>query len=150
MNRNIRTLRGTIQEGAYVRIILDDGLLHQGYKVTRFLVAPRNPASSAGDCFGILAMDYDASSLWQFDDNRQIAWAAADAPAAGGGSVANPFTLVDPQHVIQQELWVYVQNGAAVGTELVNYFVELQPVELTDDETIIALIKARSQNQSRD
>ena len=141
-----RTLRGQMVEGENRRLILDDGRLNHGYKVVRFIVAPI-PDSSSSDAYATLCLDYDAPFQWDWGDNRQIGWASSGTSAAG--DVRGPWTLIDPDHVVIMDLWIQARVGASGGTSLVNYFIELEPVELTDDEAILSLIKERSQDDLR-
>jgi hypothetical protein len=140
-----RTLRGQVQEGQVKRLVVDDGRLNHGYRVVSFHVAPRNPSDSAGDVYGTLSLDYDSPALWEFGDNRQIGWAAAQVdqrPLA-------PFSLIDPDHVVIMDLYIQGLVGSTTTTDLINYLIVLEPVELTDDEAIMTLIKERSQDDLR-
>lgn len=140
-----RTLRGQFIEGATVRLIVDDGRLNHGYKVTRFIIASDN-SSSSNDCNAVLSLDYDAPVTWNWGDNRQIAWASSNQALAQ--SVDGPnFTLVDPDHVVIQDLWIQGDHGGSNG--VINYFVELEMMDLTDDQAILTLIKERSQDDLR-
>ena len=140
-----RTLRGQVQEGTVKRLIVDDGRLNHGYRVVSFHVAPRNPSDSAGDVYGTLSLDYDSPALWEFGDNRQIGWASAQVdqrPTA-------PFSLIDPDHVVIMDLYIQGLVGSTTTTDLINYLIVLEPVELTNDEAILSLIKERSQDDLR-
>jgi hypothetical protein len=141
-----RTLRGQVIEGEVKRLIVDDGRLNHGYKVVRFVVAC-GPTSSSFDAFGTLSLDFDAPRNWDWGDNRQIAWASTNMSTTGGADA--PFTLVDPDHVVIMDLYIQGQVSASGGSDVINYFVELEPVELTDDQAILALIKERSQDDPR-
>lgn len=138
-----RTLRGQFIEGTNNRLIVDDGRLNHGYKVVRFVVSGY-PDSSANDAFAVLSLDSDTSKVWNWGDNRQIAWSATAIDGTGGAK--GSFELIDPDHVVLQDLWVQGQVSASGGTSAINYFVELEPVTLTDDQAIITLIKERSQD----
>jgi hypothetical protein len=139
------TLRGQVREGEVKRLILDDGILTQGHKVISFVVAGRNPTDPASDCHAVLSLDYDAPSLWEWGDNRQIAWACTqvDQRPLGFSSV------IDPDHIVIRDLYIQGQLGTSVGTDVINYLIELEPVTLTDDEAVLHLIKERSQDDLR-
>jgi hypothetical protein len=141
-----RTLRGQFVEGENVRLIVDDGRLNHGYKVTRFIVSGI-PDSSSNDAYATLSLDYDAPFTWDWSDNRQIAWASSGVSAAG--DVRGPWMLVDPDHVVIMDLWIQGRVSGSGGGSVVNYFVELEPIELTDDQAILTLIKERSQDDLR-
>jgi hypothetical protein len=146
-----RTLRGTITEGTTRRIIVDDGRINHGYRVTSFYVATRNPANIGHNCFGTLSLDEEGGLIWNWDDNRQIAWAGT--PIIGQGTsafnhtVGAPFAVIAPDHVVLQDLYVTAQLGSGTTeAHLVNYLITLEPITLTDNEAILTLIKERSQD----
>lgn len=141
-----RVLRGITNNAENKRLILDDGRLNYGYKVVRFQVFPVDVSSGASDCSGVLSLDYDGTTqYWRADDNRQIAWTSS---AIGGAySITNETDIIDPDHVVIMDLWLMAYTS---GPDMrINYIVELEPVELTDDEAIISLIKERSQDDLR-
>jgi hypothetical protein len=55
------------------------------------------------------------------------------------------FSIVDPDHVVIQDLWIY--NIA--DSEEANYLVELEAVEISNEQSVLQMIKERSQNASR-
>lgn len=141
-----RTLRGQFVEGTATRLILDDGRLNHGHKIVNFFVAG-DPSSGANDAYAVLSLDYDAPSSWDWGDNRQIAWASA--PVDSTASIHLGGNVVDPDHVVLQDLWINGIVGAGGGTSVINYLVELELVQLTNDQSILTLIKERSQDDPR-
>ena len=141
MNR--RTLRGQVEEGTNKRLIVDDGRLNHGYKVVNFVIAC-DPGSSAFDAYATLSLDLDSDKAWDWGDNRQIGWSSTNVQSTAG--LQTPFTLIDPDHIVIQDLFIQAQVGTAGGSNLVNYLIELERVSLTDDQAIITLIKERSQD----
>jgi len=75
-------------------------------------------------------------------NNVQIAWASQSTSAT---SRVMGFSIIDPQHLVIQDLWI--QNIA--DNEEANYLIELEAVEITSDQSILQMIKERSQNASR-
>jgi hypothetical protein len=61
--------------------------------------------------------------------------------ALEGGQIS----VIDPDHVIIQDLWIRNENAV----DEVNYLIELEPVDLNDDQAILSLIKERSQDDLR-
>ncbi len=145
MNR--RTLRGQFPEGENRRLIVDDGRLNHGYKVVGFYVAGDGALSAGNDVVGTLSLDYDAPFTWNWGDNRQIGWASNNIDSLSGHSA--PFSVLDPNHVVIMDLYIQGQTGSAGGTGVVNYLIELEPVELSNDQAILTLIKERSQDDLR-
>lgn len=144
----VRTLRGTVKEGETHRLVVEDGDLNHGYKVKRFIVSSRYPANAANGCYGTLHLDAITDPIWNWGDNRQIAWASLSITGSGSNTAANaPFTLVDPDHIVLRDLYLTCQLGTSTTDEaLVNYFVELETVEINDNQAVLTLIKERSQD----
>jgi len=141
-----RTLRGQFTEGETKRLIIDDGRLNHGYKVVNFVVSG-DPASSGNDAWATLSLDYDAELIWNWGDNRQIGWSSTNISSTGGAQA--PFSLIDPDHVIIMDLYIQGVVSGAGGSSEINYLIELETVELTNDESILTLIKERSQDDPR-
>lgn len=140
-----RTLRGQVVEGELKRLIVDDGRFNHGYKVVRFVVAC-SPDSASNDAYATLGLDEDVGLVWNWGDNRQIAWASSGV--SGVGDVRGPWELVDPDHIAVTDIYIRARVGSSGGDSIVNYYVELEPVTLSDDQAILALIKERSQDDS--
>jgi hypothetical protein len=141
-----RTLRGIVESGVVKRLIVDDGRLNHGYRVVRFEIFPVDMASAAADCSGVLALDFDGSTQeWRADDNRQVAWSSTTMSTSY--SLNNKTDIIDPDHVVIMDL--YVQAYTNGSDDRINYLIELETVDLTDDQAILSLIKERSQDDLR-
>ncbi len=136
-----RTLRGRVTAQETKRLIVDDGMFNHGMKVKEFHVWAISQASNE-DPVCILGLDSDMNGEWDASDNRQIGWAAQTTSAS---SRIAQFNLIDPDHIVIQDLYIYNFSD----TEEANYMVVLEPVMLTDDEAILQLIKERSQDAER-
>jgi len=141
---NRRTLRGRVDANNEVRrLILDDGRTNHGFRILEFHIISNNPAVSASDAFGSLATEEAAATaVWNLDDNRQIGWAGQN----GGNNPSNQFTLLDPDHVVINDLFVCGSGGAGATSDGYQYLVVMEPVTLSDNEAIIQLIKERAQD----
>ena len=144
---SLRTLRGQVEEGAVKRLVVDDGLYTQGYKVVEFYVWC-NPNASTKDAYGSLALNPNfGAALQDASQNSQIAWAGNSV--AGTGGQEPPFSIIDPNHVVIRDLYLRTEVGSSGGTDLVNYMVVLQQIKLTPDQGVLQLIKERSQDELR-
>ena len=141
-----RTLRGQFIEGEVKRLILDDGRLNHGYKVVSFTVAP-DVTTAGNDAMATLSLDYDAPLTWNWGDNRQIGWASTNGQATA--ALTAPYSVIDPDHVVIMDLYIQGQVLSAGGTGEINYLIELETMDLTDDESILSIIKERSQDDPR-
>jgi hypothetical protein len=141
-----RTLRGQFIEGETKRLVVDDGRLNHGYKVVNFAISA-GVGSTALDSQAVLALDYDSPASWNWGDNRQIAWASQRVADVSGGQPV--FAVIDPDHIVIMDLYIQGIVGGGGGSDVINYLIELEPMELTDDQAILALIKERSQDDLR-
>ena len=135
------TLRGRVDPNATKRLILNDGRLNHGMVVKEFYVWTISQASGDDvDC--ILSLSGTVTGEMDASDNRQIGWARETTSAT---SRIMSTSIIDPDHVVVQDLWIsnIGTNGAA------NYLVILEAKELNDNESVLQLIKERSQDDPR-
>lgn len=139
--KNSRTLRGTLADTEVQRLIVDDGRLNHGWRIVAFYVAG-NGVSSAEISAKITTDESQAASAsWNWSDSQEIAWASTRQTAEstwGGWESA-----IDPDRVVLTD--AFITGNSSTGTDI-NYMILLEKVELTDDESILALIKEREQN----
>ena len=138
-----RTLRGRLDElNAVKQLIVDDGRLNHGYRVVSFIILSTDPTAATADSVGTLALSEDGARKWDLSDSRQIAWAGQTMTSSS--SPADYVSLIDPEHIVIQDLWVWgTGTSAHPGYQ---YFIELEAVDLNDEETIMTMIKERSQD----
>lgn len=138
-----RTLRGKVRpqnpitgDTGKERLIVEDGRLTDGWKVTGFDVFATN--AMAPDVQGILSIDEDGlTGGFDASDNRQIGWSFMFVGSAGAATAS----WLVPDHVVLRDLWIQNFSG-----ETMNYIVEVQRQTLTEDQAILALIQERSQD----
>jgi len=140
------TLRGQFTEGETKRLIIDDGRLTHAMRVVSFVISG-DPGSSSHDAFATLSLESSGGLTWNWGDNRQIAWAATNV--TGTGSADAPFSVIDPDHLVIQDLFIQGNVGNVGGNDVINYLIVLEAVEITPDQSILQMIKERSQNASR-
>ena len=141
----LMSLRGRVDPSTATRLIIDDGLFTKGFIVREFYVFPENPASGGNDSvYGTLAVDIDGSAVrWTADDARQIAWASTVQDETGFGARPS-MSIIDPNHLVVRDLWF--MGSRASGTDQINYLVLIEPVEISENQAVLALIKERSQD----
>jgi len=134
-----RTLRGQILPASgfgKTQILIDDGMINRGYKVTGFYVF----SESGQDTFNA-ALSFSpviAASKMDAADNSQFAWswhANLSSPHEG---------FIDPDHVAVRDMYVTVMNTNA--DNLFNYVVVMEQYAISNDEAIINIIKEGSQS----
>lgn len=138
-----RTLRGSFTEGTTRRIIVDDGRYNHGYKVISF-VAAASPEVSANDAFATLGLSEGFDVSWDWGDNRQIGWSGTTT--TGSASISAPFSVIDPDHIVVSDLFIKGTFATAGVVGDINYLIVIEPITMSDDQAILALIKERSQD----
>jgi len=144
----LRTLRGQIiVNGGVARknIIVADGLVNYGLQIKSFQVWRETVPDGAGNVSvnAILSLDTISSGTnMNAADNRQFAWFQMAVNGVDGGLI-QPYTIIDPDHIINRDLFLTVDNST---DGILNYLIEAQVVELSDDEAIITIIKETSQS----
>ena len=140
------TLRGQVIEGRVKRLIIDDGRLTHAMRITKFVISG-DPSAAGNDAFAVLGVQGSFPSIWNWGDNNQIAWASTNIGGTAGADA--PFSLVDDDHLIVRDLYIYGQVGAGGGADVINYYIEMEAKDISNDESILQLIKERSQGELR-
>ena len=139
----VHTLRGRLEEGELKQLIVDDGRLTHGLRVTKFIVAPELTASSQG-VNAVLGLDDKVTDTWDWENANQIACAASGM--GGSSHMENPgFQLVDPNHIVIRDLYI---RGTVTGStpQALNYYIQLEAVNVSEFEAIVQLTKETSQS----
>lgn len=137
-----RSLRGQLTDTNVKQLIVDDGRLTNGYKVKEFHVWVNG--GGAEGVYAVLGKEYDMVAGGDASDARQIAW-AGNAWSTGSGLTATSFSVIDPDHVVLQDLYIQRINPS----DNCNYLIVLETKDLSNDEAILQLIKERSQDDER-
>lgn len=143
--KTTRTLRGLIPQsktGQKITLVVDDGRLTHGLRITDIQVWPAR-ASQVGDATIVLATNPpSAKTPLDSSDNGQIAWVYG----AFGTSQGNGFVhIIDPNHIVVNELIILADIGVNFADGL-NYLITMQPELLTEMESAVVQIKNRQQN----
>lgn len=139
---SIRTLRGQLTDANVKQLVVDDGRLNHGYIVKEFHVWVDGGGNEG--VYAVLGKEYDMGAGGDAADARQIAW-AGNAWSTGANLAATSFSVVDPDHVVIRDLYIQRINPA----DPCNYLIVLEQKELSNDESILQLIKERSQDDLR-
>ena len=139
------TARGQFLEGTIKKIILFDGQFDTAYKVTGFEIWAGDISSGNNDVAAKLstvnvgAMP-SSGDMMNAADNREIAWSAAQAGTAAFNNLA---TIVDPDNLVVEDLYVTGQSG---GSSIeINYLITMEKYEITDSLGALAMVRNRSQ-----
>jgi hypothetical protein len=153
----IRVIRGqarAFQFDGAVQLIQDDRRFNNGFKIRRFLVSfdfPADSGASSRDLIAALATHEDAFQYgtgvqvgWNWADRRQVAWASTNH--VGDSIVEQAFELVDPTHVVVRDLYFACSALTATGGNFFNYYIELEQIDLTDNQAVLAIVQEEAQD----
>ena len=140
------TCRGQMStENVFNRIILFDGRFDTAYRLVEFKIMPRDVKTAANDVTGKVVTDDSASNdggIWNWDDNREIAWSSTETRVSFGPSFTN--STVDPDNLIVEDC--YVCYGHVSTDSPVNYFMRFEKYEITDSRGALAMVRSQSQD----
>ena len=133
------------------KIHLFDGRYDTGWRVTKFEVRPHNVADDASNTRNwackLTTVSYGGGATrfdhWQFEDVREIAWAACSYDANATGAMTTPYSLVDPDNLIIEDLYVAVNEYN--DTDPVNYFIEMEKYEIPEAYGALAMVRNNAQ-----
>ena len=139
------THRGNLLEGTSEKITLFDGKFDTAYVITGFKVLQGSVASSGNGCCGrISTQDVGAipssGEAFDFSDNTQVAWAAMDGAT---NAFTNATSIVDPDNLIVEDLFVSVLSEAAT---TVNYIIYMDKYAISDWKGALAMVRNSSQD----
>ena len=138
------TLQGSIVDSAVEKILLFDGKFDTAFKVTEFVLFPMTPASANSEVYGVLATEEgDATSDWTAHKQTQIGWASVRTDGAYG--VASPFSLVNPDNMIVEDLYMFANDGTGSSEAIINYFIRLEKYDITNWKGALTIVRNKSQ-----
>ena len=144
------TTRGKVNTDKVAnRIILFDGRFDTGYRITEFRIAPHNMESSSSRMFTAKLMtdnDVSTGANWNWDNNEEIAWAAASYDANSQTITGETiYNLVDPDNLVIEDLYIIADEGVGSADIEMNYFIRMEKYDITDSQGALAMVRNRSQ-----
>jgi hypothetical protein len=142
-----RTLRGSITGSGNLKrtLLLDDGLINQGYRITGFFVwcgelVDVNCKATLSSKPKVAGTAQDASI------NTEIAWSTAsqEMVTGTGRNTVSRDDIIDLDHVINRDLFITITASSESVTW--NYLISMEARNLSDDEAILAIIREEAQN----
>jgi len=144
--------------------------LTRGWKVTGFHLWFTDPRVWTGisergtqliTIFGKLQTDEESSGRMDSSDNREFAWltntyqlnqSRAQTPAVNALIPRDVQKVMDPDHVVVQELYISLGLYASSDHEAVemdiSYLVEIEEFKITPTQTILQIVKGTGQSVS--
>ena len=135
-------IRGQLPEFTETQILdIEPARTGWAWRIRSFYVAGQMNDSN-DDVYAKLSTRPTGTANWNWNDNREIAWASTNVNTAAGASA--PYMVVPPQLVVS-ELHINGNTNGAAGT-VYNFFVELERVAVDDNMTVLGLIRERAQD----
>jgi len=137
--RDRYTLRGVVLDANSSKVIFNSPQDNVGWVVESFYIWSWNMDANLYVAGKLVKGSVDGISFQNSDvqDSRVIAWAQSSGSVAESSSI----NIIDPAHLITNELYVVNLSGQAI-----SYMVNLKRVSITDDQEIISIIKERQQH----
>lgn len=136
-------LRGqAVEADGPKEINLFSGSYTGGFRLVNFQVASFSYFTSE-EVQGVIKTNGQAfANLWNWSEPTEIGWAATNMVA--GGTRDTTFSLVDSSRIVVDKIFVNVNNNKG-GTDLVNYYIEMMPVDLKSFEYALAYVQGIGQ-----
>ena len=140
------TIKGKLisDSNAMEELTLFDGRFDTGYRVTFFEVSIANRVTTSTEVVSakLATEDVANNEIWDWGDNRELAWAAAGADA-NGISTMTPQTIIDEDNMIIQDLYVGAYSYS--DAEEINYLIKLDKYDISEWQGALAMVRNKSQ-----
>jgi len=137
----IKSYRGLIADGAIDTIPLHTNDGKTGYKIVKFELFPFKPGQESVEnvvtVHKILPTASTSAIEVNFNDNTLLA-AATFHESHSDARIDDQVSIFDNE-VFNQD--IYVTHTDTIGATPVNYYMELEQINLTEDQALIAIVK---------
>jgi len=154
-DEDLRTVRGTIfrgedgatSSGGRQKVQIFDGDFESGYVIEEFKVFGIPNAETGTDIYSLISTNRNPSGVddggdWDWSSNEQIAWASTTW--SGAGATVSEFNLVDPDHLLIEDFFVWFRFGGGSG-ESANYYCRMRKVKTSDWIGALAMVRNKAQ-----
>lgn len=129
------------------RISLDDGRFDTAYRITKFIIhAADMDNASARNFVAKLATSptLPQNINWNWQDQREVAWCSSMYDANYPVGTGMPFSLVDHDNLIVQDLYLFADEPAGATELPMNYWIEFEKYEISDWQGALAMARDKS------
>jgi len=131
----IKSFRGKIEDGTQDTIVLHTNDGSTGYRIVKFQIMPNNPGATIDGLVKIYKVPgKSANSTIDFSDNTLLAVAF----------YYNGTYEIDNRVVFDNEIFnqdIYVVHHEQLGSEAMNYYIELEQIRLDLNQNTVATLK---------
>jgi len=137
----IKTFRGMIADGSQDTIVLHTNDGSMGYRIVKFQIIPNQPfdkdQESVIKIYKVSQSSVD--TLIDFSDNTLLAVGITTNENIVGTGYMMPMQIIFDQEIFNQD--IYVTHKDQDNAEVCNYYLELEQVKLSLDESTVATLK---------
>ena len=139
----IKSFRGLISDGAEITIPLQTNNGSTGYRIVKFQLFPNKPGTvSIESTVSIFKIPGKGSgtttAVVDFSDNTLLA-AAFYSQHQQADERGEDLSVLFDNETFNQD--IYITMTETLGTESVNYYIELEQIKLSLDENTVATLK---------
>jgi hypothetical protein len=119
------------------QLVVDDGRYRHGFVISSFRVWG-GPTVEGNNVAAVLSRSSTAVTTMNANHSPVFAWAATINDTTNGFTEWN---IIDPEHVVNEELHLHNVNGTAF-----NYLIVMHDLTMTDEQGVLQLVKNQSQS----
>ena len=135
----IVSFRGQLASGTQDEIVLHTNNGTTGYKINKFQIFQRNFNVSEEYNMSVWKTSQTTfPTTFNFSDNRLLA--AAYIEVVGGAAEGLSPVVVFDNEIFNQDVYINITDASG-GTVPCNYYIELEQMDLTDDQALVAIVK---------
>jgi len=135
----IISYRGLLADGGQDIINLHTNDGKTGYKVIKFELIPPAPGVSNGE--NVVKMyKVEQTAIDGLIDFSDLTLLAAGYYTAESSSYSDNETIVFDNEIFNQDIYVTNKDARVNGTAI-NYYIELEQIDLTEDQALVAIVK---------
>ena len=137
----IKSFRGKLVSDNIQTIRLSTNTGSTGYKITKFMLMPVDPsADNMEQTVKVYKIEQaSATNTIDFDDNTLVAAGYVENHAGEDNGVRS--TIFFDNEVFNQDVYVTAKDGVGASSSGVNYYIEMEQINLALDENTVATLK---------
>ena len=136
----IKTFRGLLADGGQDKIRLSTKKGKIGYKIVKLQIFPNNPGAASYEyCVKVFKiLQLSVTNPVDFSDGNLLAVALYHDDTAADKADTGPVVMFE-QEVFNQDIYITAFDN--VGTESVNYYLELETMNMTDNAAAVSTLR---------
>jgi len=136
----IKTFRGLLADGGQDRIRLSTKKGKIGYKIVNFQIFPNDPGAASYEyCVKLFKiLQTSITNTVDFSDGNLLAAALYHAGSGASDPDSGPVVIFE-QEIFNQDIYITAFEG--VGSSSVNYYLELETINMTDNAAAVSTLR---------